>query len=120
MSLYLLEMNPFFSGNESNPKELLYYIINLVHQELNKIENVTHYYINNIIKFNYKLCYEKVYNHYKNNYKSIISDIFYGFKNDTLTCTKCANTSHSINLYDIMIFPLFILILWQDESFINK
>ena len=106
ISLYLLEMNPFFSGNDSNPKELLYYIINLVHQELNKIENVTHYYINNIIKFNYKLCYEKVYNHYKNNYKSIISDIFYGFKNDTLTCTKCANTSHSINLYDIMIFPI--------------
>ena len=41
MSLYLLEMNPFFSGNESNPKELLYYIINLVHQELNTIENIT-------------------------------------------------------------------------------
>ena len=106
MSLYLLEMNPFFSGNESNPKELLYYIINLVHQELNTIENITPYYANDVIKFNYKLCYEKISNYYKNNYKSIISDIFYGFKNDTLTCTKCLNTSHSINLYDIMIFPI--------------
>jgi ubiquitin C-terminal hydrolase len=105
VSDYLLELNPFFSGNDSNAKELLYYIINLVHQELNKIENINHYLVNDKIKFNYQLCFENYYNYYKSNYKSIISDIFYGFKNDTLTCSKCSNTSHSINLYDILIFP---------------
>ena len=104
ISDFLLEMNPFFSGNDSNTKELLYYIINILQQELNKIENINSYLVNNKIKFNYKLCYEKFYNYYKNNYKSIISDIFYGFKNDTLTCSSCFNTSHSINFYDIMIF----------------
>jgi len=105
VSDYLLELNPFFSGNDSNAKELLYYIINLIHQELNKIENINHYLVNDKIKFNYQLCFENYYNYYKSNYKSIISDIFYGFKNDTLTCSKCSNTSHSINLYDILIFP---------------
>ena len=104
LSDFLLEMNPFLSGNESNAKGLLYFIINLAQQELNKIEKINNYLVNNKIKFNYKLCYEKFFNHYKNNYKSIISDIFYGFKNDTLTCTKCFNTSHSINFYDILIF----------------
>ena len=116
LSEYLLEMNPFLSGNDSNPKELLYYIINLVQQELNKIENINHYLVNNKIKFNYKLCYEKFYNYFKNNYKSIISDIFYGFKNDTLTCSKCFNTSHSINFYDIMIFPPYEIRCYKKYS----
>ena len=106
MTDYLLELNPFFSGNESNAKELLYYIINLIHQELNKIEKINHYMPNETNKYNYQLCYEKFYNYFKSNYKSLISDIFYGFKNETLTCTNCSNTSHSINFYDIIIFPI--------------
>ena len=105
ISNYLLEMNPFLSGNESNAKELLYYMINLIHQELNKIENSSQYLSDDKKKFNYQLTFEKFYNFFKSNYKSIISDIFYGFKNDTITCTKCSNTSHSINFYDIFIFP---------------
>ena len=105
ISNYLLEMNPFLSGNESNAKELLYYMMNLIHQELNKIENSNQYLSDDKNKFNYQLTFDKFYNFFKSNYKSIISDIFYGFKNDTITCTRCSNTSHSINFYDIFIFP---------------
>ena len=104
ISDYLLEMNPFFSGNESDAKELLYYILNILHQELNKVENISQFSVNEKIKYNYKLCYEKYYNYFKNNFKSVISDVFYGFKNDTLTCSKCFNTCHSINFYDIITF----------------
>ena len=105
ISNYLIEMNPFLSGNESNAKEVIYYMINLIHQELNRIETTNQYIKEEKDKFNYQLCFEKFYNFYKSNYKSIISDIFYGFKNETITCTDCSNTSHSINFYDILIFP---------------
>ena len=105
ISNYLIEMNPFLSGNESNAKEVIYYMINLIHQELNRIETTNQYIKEEKDKFNYQLCFEKFYNFYKSNYKSIISDIFYGFKNETITCTNCSNTSHSINFYDILIFP---------------
>ena len=105
LSNCLLEMNPFFSGKENNVKELLYYIINMIHQELNKIGKLSEYRPNNKIKFNYQLIFENYFNFFKSNYKSIISEIFYGFKNDTITCSNCSATSHSINFYDIMIFP---------------
>ena len=77
----------------------------MIHQELNKIGKTSEYRPNNKIKFNYQLIFENYFNFFKGNYKSIISEIFYGFKNDTITCSNCSTTSHSINFYDIMIFP---------------
>ena len=104
LSEYLLKMNPFFSQKKNNAIEILYFIINLLHKEMNTIENINTYVINNKIRFNYQLCFETFYNYYKSNYKSIISDVFYGFKNDTITCSNCFNTSHSINIYDKLNF----------------
>ena len=104
LSEYLLEINPFFCQKKSNANELLYFTINLVHKEMNTIENINTYIINHKIKFNYQLCFETYYNYFKSNYKSIISDVFYAFKNDTITCSNCFNTSHSINFYDKLNF----------------
>ena len=100
------EMNPFLSGNESDIKDLLFFLINNMHQELNKIESPCQYIANNSVKFNYQLSFELYINYYNTNYKSIISELFYGLKNDTLTCNNCRSTSHSLNYYDIMNFPL--------------
>jgi ubiquitin C-terminal hydrolase len=103
---YIQEANPFLSCNESDIKDLIFFIINNMHQELNKIENPTQYIPNDTIKFNYQLTFEMYLNYYNTNYKSIISDLFYGLKNDTLTCDNCMSTSHSLNYYDIMNYSL--------------
>ena len=100
-------MNPFLSGNnKSDIKDLLFFLINNMHHELNKVENPSQYISNNSMKFNYQLVFELYMNYYNTNFKSIISELFYGLKNDTLTCNNCRSTSHSLNYYDIMNYPL--------------
>ena len=103
---FIHEMNPFLSGKDSDVRELLFFLINNMHQELNKIENPSQYIPNDLIKFNYQLTFEMYNNYYNANYKSIISELFYGIKNDTLTCQNCRGTSHSMNCSDIIISPL--------------
>ena len=103
---FVQEMNPFLSGNESDIKDLLFFLINNMHHELNKIENPIQFIPNNLIKYNYQLVFEMFTNYFNTNFKSIISELFYGLKNDTLTCDNCRTTSHSLNNYDIMNFSL--------------
>ena len=103
---FVQEMNPFLSGIESDIKDLLFFLINNMHHELNKIENPIQYIPNNSIKYNYQLVFEMFSNYFNTNYKSIISELFYALKNDTLTCDNCRSTSHSLNNYDILNFPL--------------
>ena len=114
---FIHEMNPFLSGKESDARELLYFIINNMHHELNKVENPGKYIPNDSVKFNYQLTYEMYFNYYNSNFKSIISDLFYGIKNDTLTCENCRGTSHSLNCFDIMIFPLDQVRIFKGYSY---
>ena len=99
---YIEETNPFLSCSESSIKDIIFFLINNMHQELNKIENPSQYIPNDTNKYNYQLTFELYSNYYNTNFKSIISDLFYGLKNDTLTCDNCMSTSHSLNYYDIM------------------
>ena len=117
ISNFIQEMNPFLTGSESDIKDLLYFLINNMHQELNKIENPNQYIQNNTIKFNYQLSFEMFSNYFHNNFKSIISELFYGLKNDTLTCDNCRSTSHSLNYYDIMSFPLDQVRIYKGYSY---
>ena len=114
---FIHEMNPFLSGKESDARELLYFIINNMHHELNKVENPGKYIPNDSVKFNYQLTYEMYFNYYNSNFKSIISDLFYGIKNDTLTCENCRGTSHSLKCFDIMIFPLDQVRIFKGYSY---
>ena len=117
ISNFIQEMNPFLSGNESDIKDLLFFLINNMHQELNKNENPSQYILNSSIKFNYHLSFEMYYHYFNNNFKSIISELFYGLKNDTLTCDICRSTSHSLNYYDIMNFPLEKVRIYKGYSY---
>ena len=114
---FIQELNPFLCGNESNIKDLIFFLINNMHHELNKIENPNQYLSNNSIKYNYQLSFEMYTNYFNTNFKSIISELFYGLKNDTLTCENCRSTSHSLNYYDIMNFPLEQIRLFKGYSY---
>ena len=118
ISNFIQEMNPFLSGNESDIiKDLLFFLINNMHQELNKIENPSQYIPNNAVKYNFQLTFELYLNYFNANYKSIISDLFYGLKNDTITCDNCMSTSHSLNYYDIMNYSLEQIRVFKGYSY---
>ena len=114
---YIQNINPFLTGNEGDIKDLIFFLINTLHHELNKIENPSQYIRNNAIKFNYKLSFEMYLNYFNANFKSIISELFYGFKNETLTCDICRSTSHSLNYCDIMNYPLDQVRIYKGYSY---
>jgi len=102
------EMNPLFKGVAANdPKDLILFLLENIHKELNshkKNKDNTNNYIIDATNF-----YE-VYNNFKESYinqnKSIISNEFYGYQNIITTCNNCQVTINNIQIYNILFFPL--------------
>ena len=100
-------MNPLFIGIEANdPKDLILFILETIHNELNMPPNKD--YSNDKIPNN--LSFDEVYDDYLKNYlnenKSIISREFYGLVNSMTTCSNCQVTTHNVQSYNILFFPL--------------
>ena len=101
-------MNPLFKGVAANdPKDLILFLLENMHRELNshkRIKDNTNNYIIDATNF-----YE-VYNNFKETYinqnKSIISEEFYGYQNIITTCNNCQVTINNIQIYNILFFPL--------------
>ena len=101
------EMNPFFKGIAANdPKDLILFLLETMHKELNNPQNIN--LINNNIVYNTNFI--DVFNDFSNYYisknKSIISDEFYGFNNSITTCGLCQISIHNVQSYNILFFPL--------------
>ena len=43
---------------------------------------------------------------FQNNFKSIISNLFYGMNNSMMTCCACGIINHNIQCFSILFFPL--------------
>ena len=101
-------MNPLFAGVQANDsKDLVLFMLETIHNELNKPNNNNQ--INGIQKQN-QYDYETTFNLFKNyftkNYNSIISNLFYGMYNSMMTCLNCNATTHNVQCFNILIFPL--------------
>ena len=103
------EMNPLFQGAYPNDaKDLLTFILMQLHEELNIPKNNNNI-INNIpnvnMQENKQLMFQLFSNDFINNYRSIISELFFGL---FYTETKCYfnHTFYNYQTFNFLIFPL--------------
>ena len=127
------EKNPLFSGIAANDsKDLILFILEELHQDLNDVNNVNSNInnIGNIIDNNQNNNLNPIYNEFNNNNNlnnisqnenmiynefitdynsknnSIIKDIFYGIQESTTLCLNCKSKLYTFSLINFLIFPL--------------
>ena len=100
-------MNPLFKGIAANdPKDLILFLLEKMHNELNKpINNIPD---NNKVpnSSNFIEVYKDFVYWFENKNKSIISDEFYFFTNNISTCQYCGTQIHNTQSNNILFFPL--------------
>ena len=105
------KLNPSFEGmHEADPKDLIFFIFETLHQELNKAKNSPQSNINSNINekdsFNENKALQNFINDFSNNNKSIISDTFYGTIRSTEKCNICKKIKYSFKTFNLLIFQL--------------
>ena len=103
------KMNPLFHGfHAADSKDLLFFILETLHDELNFVNNNN---MNNINIFNIDTSNEiQVFNSFMHNFNlknnSIITKLFYGFNESYLYCLRCQQTKYTFQSFNITIIPL--------------
>ena len=102
------EENSLFKGIEANdPKDLILFILESIHKELNKANNQINIINNNWINNqNFFEVYNNFINDFKNKNNSIISDEFYGLNYSETICGICKTVIYIVQSYNIIFFPL--------------
>ena len=101
------EMNPLFKGIQANDtKDLILFILETIHNELNEVNNSINENNNNVNPLDYNSVFFNFSTFFKKNYNSIISNLFYGMNNSMMTCCTCQRTIHNVQCFNILIFPL--------------
>ena len=105
----IIGKNPLFQGfHAADSKDLLFYILETIHDELNMPNNN----INNNINYNNVNMSDKnqvfalFMNNFISNNNSIISNLFYGFFETSLQCLTCDTIKYSFQSFNIEIIPL--------------
>ena len=107
----LSKENPLFAGIQANDsKDLINFLLERFHKELNNINNekiITNNYIENQ---NDQLDEDKMLSlflkDFKNKYNSIISNLFYGVMETKSQCHGCQNIKYNFQIYSFLEFPL--------------
>ena len=103
------DMNPLFKGIQANDsKDLILFLLETMHNELNIPLGNSKFPSDNMLlnqnDFNKSL---KIFTKFfQNTYHSVISNLFYGFFDSVMLCKNCKITTHNIQCYNILIFPL--------------
>jgi ubiquitin C-terminal hydrolase len=104
----LSQENPLFAGNVANDsKDLINFLIERFHQELNKIheaENNISY--NQIDNLDEQKMLNLFLNDFKTKYDSIISHLFYGVLETKAQCQQCKYIKYNFQIYSFIEFPL--------------
>ena len=103
------DLNPLFQGVAANDsKDLVNFIIMTLHTELNPASNDNTNYIQeqNQNQGNKQLLYQKHKLSFSNNYKSKISELFYGTNCSQVKCTFCQNSFFNFQIYFFIVFSL--------------
>ena len=104
-------------------KDLIIFILESIHLELNKANNF--FFINdennNIMDLMDK---NKIFNKFlikfKNNYKSIISDLFYGIKEIKYKCNICTTIKYNYDIFFFLEFSLEKVSIFFNKSYEKK
>ena len=102
------EMNNLFVGvTSNNPKDLILFLLETMHKELNNPINMNKYNYNQIVdNRNFNAVFNEFSNNYINQNKSIISDEFYGFSNILTNCGFCHTIIYNMQAFNILFFSL--------------
>ena len=102
------EMNNLFVGVAANdPKDLILFLLETMHKELNNPENINNINNNKIIdNRNFNDVYKEFSQNYISQNKSIICEEFYGFSNSMTNCGSCHTIIHNVQAFNIIFFPL--------------
>ena len=105
------ELNPLFKGmHAADAKDLIFFIIERMHRELNPIKQQKNQDIdfgqqeNNSRDLN--IMFSLFMKDFIEKNRTIISDIFYGITLSTMTCTYCNITKYSFQTFNLLIFQL--------------
>ena len=107
----VISLNPLFRGIQANDcKDLILYFLENIENEL----TFKNYFCQDQRYFN-RIKYIRPNNDpelgnilriFDESHKSIISDLFYGFKSQLLECTKCHLKLNNYQIFNILIFPI--------------
>ena len=103
------EMNPLFKGIAANdPKDLILFLLETMHNELNEPQAELLQSIINTVPDpkDFNAVFYDFMNFYLSKNKSIISDEFYGFTNNMITCSYCSTTTHNVQVNNLLFMPL--------------
>ena len=106
----LYKINPSFEENENyENKELINYILKQLHNELNFLFSkppAKNYNPINIDTTSDKNVFNNFLKTYGANYRSQISDLFYGVQKITLRCENCQTSQFKYELFSSLVFSL--------------
>lgn len=107
----IISANPLFRGIQANDcKDLILYFLENIENELTFKNYICQdqRYINRIrnIVPNKNLELRNIITIFDQSHKSIISDLFYGFKSQLIECTKCHTKLNNYQIYNLLIFPI--------------
>ena len=105
------EMNSLFAGVQANDsKDLILFLLETMHKELNVEYNNLNDQDNNIdnmqTQYNYELTFQNFTKYFKDKFNSAISHLFYAMFNSIMCCQNCNVVLHNVQCYNILIFPL--------------
>ena len=106
----LAKLNPQFSSFASNDaKDLLLYILEKFHDELNLKKKYNPSSTNNDLKneYNREKAFIASQNNYDNENKSIISYLFYGTHENISACGNCGNSIFEFQVFNFLSFSLY-------------
>ena len=104
-------MNSLFAGFQFNDsKDLILFLLEVMHEELNVEKNNINEQYNKIYnmnsQYNYELTFQNFLKYFKDKFNSVISDLFYAMFN-TITCYQnCKVELHNVQCNNILFFPL--------------
>ena len=101
--------NPLFQGIEANDsKDLINFLIERFHQELNEMNNniQNNNNNNNLDQTNENLMLNTFIQEFKRNYNSPISNYFYGIIETKTQCRFCKTIKFNFQVYSFLEFPL--------------
>ena len=102
--------NPLFKDNGPNDaKDLLSFLLMELHEELNQAvinNNSNNTFYNIEIQKNKKLVFNYFRQNFMNNYRSIISGLFFGMIYIKTKCNICQTVLYNYQLFNFLFFPL--------------
>jgi ubiquitin C-terminal hydrolase len=113
----IIEKNPsLFEKNESNPKNLILYIIKVIHFELNISKNMQFNQTQIPSQYDLQSTFNYCSRCFIENNNSVISNLFYGSLDLMMQCTNCNSISHKIQFFNNLTFSLDEVYSFKNNS----